>query len=181
MATDFRKIIHVTKQYCMKKMIFVRHGKAEEHTGSHDDYERSLITKGKSVSAKMARLLKKKLDDHAVLITSPAFRAYETAVIFARILGYEPDKILLRDKLYIPASLKSFSDITAELDEKTDTVIFFGHNPSFTEIPDLLSVTGCDIVPKSGIVCLSLKTDTWKDIFREKGTVEFFLKPDISI
>jgi phosphohistidine phosphatase len=165
----------------MKKMIFVRHGKAEEHTGSHGDYERSLTQKGKTVSAKMARLLKKKLNDNAILVTSPAFRAYETAVIFARILGYDPGKMILRESLYSPASLKSFSDITGELDEKINTVIFFGHNPSFTEIPDLLSVTGCDFVPKSGIVCLSFKTDDWRNILKEKGSVEYFLKPDVTL
>lgn len=160
-------------------MIFVRHGKAEEQSGPLGDYERSLTSKGKTVSARMARLLKKKLKDPAVLVASPAFRAYETAVIFARILGYDPGKIILKESLYSPASLKSFSEIISELDEKTSTVIFFGHNPSFTEVPDLLSTTGCEVVPKSGIVCLAFKTDCWKDIFREKGSVEYFLKPDV--
>ncbi len=165
----------------MKRMIFVRHGKAEEHAGSNDDYLRSLTEKGKMVSEKMARVLKKKEKNPAVLVSSPAFRAYETAVIFAKVLGYAPEKIILKESLYSPASLKSFSRITGKLDEKTDTVIFFGHNPSFTEIPNLLSVTGCDVLPKSGIVCLSFKTDTWKDIFRGKGSVEYFLKPDAII
>jgi len=165
----------------MKKMIFVRHGKAEEHTGSNDDYLRSLTDKGKTVSEKMARVLKKKEKNPAVLVTSPAFRAYETAVIFAKVFGYDPGTIVLKESLYSPASLKSFSHITGELDEKTDTIIFFGHNPSFSEIPSLLSVTGCDVLPKSGIVCLSFLTDTWKDIFRGKGTIEYFLKPDAII
>jgi phosphohistidine phosphatase len=165
----------------MKRMIFVRHGKAEEYTGSNDDYLRSLTDKGKAVSEKMARVLKKKEKNPAVLVSSPAFRAYETAAIFARVLGSGPEKIVLKESLYSPASLKSFSLITGELDEKTDTVIFFGHNPSFTEIPNLLSVTVCEVLPKSGIVCLSFLTDTWKDIFRGKGSVEYFLKPDAII
>lgn len=165
----------------MKRMIFVRHGKAEEHTGSNDDYERSLTEKGKTVSERMARILKKKEKNPAVMVSSPAFRAYETAVIFAKVLGYNPEKIILKESLYSPASLKSFSLITGELDEKLSTVIFFGHNPSFTEIPDRLSVTGCDVLPKSGIACLSFKTDTWKDISRGKGSLEYFLKPDATI
>ena len=107
----------------MKRMIFVRHGKAEEHTGSNDDYLRSLTVKGKTVSEKMARVLKKKEKNPAVLVSSPAFRAYETAIIFARVLGYDPEKIILKESLYSPASLKSFSLITGELDEKTDAVI----------------------------------------------------------
>ena len=119
-------------------------------------------------------MLKQKIKDPYVLVTSPAFRAYETAVIFARILGYDTEKIILRESLYSPANLKSFAVITEELDEKYNTVILFGHNPSFTEIPDILSISGCDIVPKSGIVSLSFKAKMERSIW-EKGSVEFFL------
>jgi len=162
----------------MKKLIFVRHGRAEEQSSSVTDFERSLTNKGKSVSEQMALILKEKETKPVVLVTSPAFRAYETAIVFARILGYDPDKIILKNTLYTHATLKSFAEILEEISDDTDSVILFGHNPSFTEIPDRLSRSGIDFLPKSGIVCVSFKTDTWKGIVREKGTIEYFLKPD---
>jgi len=162
----------------MKKLIFVRHGRAEESTSSVTDYERSLTNKGKSVSEQMAIILKGKEITSAVMVTSPAFRAYETALVFARVMGYDPDKIILKNTLYSHATLKSFAEILDEISDDTDCVIFFGHNPSFTEIPDRLSRSGIDFVPKSGIVSLSFKTDTWKGLLREKGTIDYFLKPD---
>ncbi|TFG41418.1 MAG: hypothetical protein E4H43_04420 [Bacteroidia bacterium] len=162
----------------MKKLIFVRNGRAEEQNSSVTDFERSLTNKGKSVSEQMALILKEKDTIPAVLVTSPAFRAYETALVFARILGCDPDKIILKNTLYSRATLKSFSEILEDISDDTDSVIFFGHNPSFTEIPDRLSRSGIDFLPKSGIVCLSFKTDTWKGILREKGTVDYFLKPE---
>ncbi|MBS1232316.1 MAG: putative phosphohistidine phosphatase, SixA, partial [Bacteroidetes bacterium] len=110
--------------------------------------------------------------------TSPAFRAYETALVFARVLGYDPDNIILKSDLYSRATLNIFSAIFEKISNDIGSVILFGHNPSFTEIPDRLSKSGCDFLPKSGIVCLSFKTDTWKGIAREKGTIEFFLKPE---
>ena len=162
----------------MKKLIFVRHGRAEEPDPSITDYERSLTIKGKTVSEQMALILKEKEKLPAVLVTSPAFRAFETALIFARVLGYDPDKIILKNTLYTHASLKSFAEILDEISDDIDCVIFFGHNPSFTEIPDRLSRSGIDFVPKSGIVGLSFKPDTWKGLLREKGNIDYFLKPD---
>jgi len=162
----------------MKKMIFVRHGRAEESTSMIPDYERSLTTKGKNISEQMALILKQKEKTPAVLVTSPAFRAYETALVFARVLEYDPDRIVLKNNLYSHATLKSFSEILEEISDDINSVIFFGHNPSFTEIPDRLSKSGCNFLPKTAIVCISFKTDTWKEIVREKGTIDYFLKPE---
>jgi phosphohistidine phosphatase len=162
----------------MKKMIFVRHGRAEEPTSMIPDYERSLTTKGKNVSEQMALILKQKEKIPVVLVTSPAFRAYETALVFSRVLEYNPDKIILKNCLYNKATLNSFSEIVEKISDDINSVIFFGHNPSFTEIADRLSKNGCDFLPKSGIVCISFKTDTWRGIVREKGTIDYFLKPE---
>lgn len=162
----------------MKKLIFVRHGRAEEQSSAISDYDRSLTNRGKIVSEQMAVILKEKENGRAVFITSPAFRAYETAVIFARTMDIDPDRIILKNILYSRVTLKSFAEIVSEVKDSEDTIIFFGHNPSFTEIPDRLSRTGCDFLPKSGIVCLSFRTDTWKGIVHEKGKLEYFLKPD---
>jgi phosphohistidine phosphatase len=161
----------------MKKLIFVRHGRAEKDTPGISDFERSLTADGKNTSEEMAMILNEKIQDPVILITSPAFRAYETAMIFVRILGYDTDQVILKNNLYHPATLNSFAEVIEPQDNNIDTIILFGHNPSFTEIPDRLSRNGCDFLPKCGIVCLSFKTDKWKGIVRERGNIEFFLKP----
>ena len=162
----------------MKKLIFVRHGRAEEPTSLISDFERSLTIKGKNISAQMALILKEKEKDPGVIISSPAFRALETALIFARIFGTDPEKIVLKSILYHRATLNAFAEIVENVSDGFNTIIFFGHNPSFTEIPDRLSKDGCDFLPKSGIVGLSFKKDTWEGIVREKGKIEYFLKPE---
>lgn len=162
----------------MKKIIFVRHGRAEETSSMISDFERSLTNKGKNISEQMALKLKERETGKRILVTSPAFRAYETAVVFARVLEYDPDDIILKSNLYSRATLNSFSEIFENISNDIDSVILFGHNPSFTEIPDRLSKNGCDFLPKSGIVCLSFKTDAWRGIVREKGIIEYFLKPE---
>jgi phosphohistidine phosphatase len=161
----------------MKKLIFVRHGRAEEQSDL-TDFERSLTTRGKIISAHMASLLSLKEQDPCLFITSPAFRAYETAMIFARELNASTENVILNDDLYHRATLKSLAEILETVDDKIDNIILFGHNPAFTEIPDRLSKEGCDFLPKSGVVCLAFRTDTWKGIVHGKGKIEYFLKPD---
>jgi phosphohistidine phosphatase SixA len=71
--------------------------------------------------------------------------------------------------------MNSFPYIIAELDDSDDNLILFGHNPAFTEIPDRLSSSGCDFMPKTGIVSLVFNVSSWKDTMRQKGRIEFFL------
>ena len=84
----------------MKKLIFVRHGKAEDPAPEISDFERSLTMKGKIISKLMAQKLREKENSPGIIITSPAFRALETAFIFAEEFGIEPEKIIINSKLY---------------------------------------------------------------------------------
>lgn len=165
----------------MKKIIFVRHGRAEEPAPSMTDFERSLTPKGKAISRQMAKIVREKEDDPGLFISSPAFRAIETALIFADEFGEDPGKIIIRSNLYFKINLTSFALMLEEIGEDTDKIILFGHNPAFTEIPDRLSHSGCDFMPKSGVVCLSFKSATWKGAMHEKGKKEYFLKPEKTI
>jgi len=162
----------------MKKLIFVRHGRAEEATSSFSDFERSLTTRGKVVSEEMAVILSGNEKKPDLFISSPAFRALETAMIFARVYGTDTEEVILKSSLYNRVTLKSLAEIIENIPGDAGSIILFGHNPSFTEIPDRLSKNGCDFLPKSVIVCLSFKTETWKGLVREKGKMEYFLKPE---
>ena len=162
----------------MKRLIFVRHGRAEELPPQITDIERTLTTKGKVVSRQMAIRLKDQNIIPDIYISSHAFRALETALIFAKEFEHKTDKILIRNILYFNINFNTLSELLSELSDDSTTVILFGHNPSFTELPDRLCRTGCDFLPKSGIVSLVFKTDSWKDLIRERGKQEFFMRPE---
>jgi phosphohistidine phosphatase len=161
----------------MKKLIFIRHGKAEDPVPEFSDFERSLTIKGKVVTSEMALKLKEKEKDLGVLVTSPAFRAFETAMIFNRIYGMSPEKIIINSDLYFNIDKTSFFGILRTVEEDVETITMFGHNPSFTELPELFCNIGIDVLPKSGIICLSFKTKTWSGISFNSGAIEYFLKP----
>jgi phosphohistidine phosphatase len=162
----------------MKKLILVRHGKAEDPFTGISDFERSLTPKGKIISRMMAGELKKTEKSAMILITSPAFRAFETAMIFAAELGIDPEKVLVNNDIYYKMNLRHLTSILSASKDKSDTIVLFGHNPSFTEIADSLSVEGCDFMPKSGVICISFNSGSWTDIKRKSGKTEYYFKPE---
>jgi phosphohistidine phosphatase len=164
--------------YGMKKLIFVRHGKAEDPASGISDYERSLTLKGKIISRLMARKLREIEKSPFTIITSPAFRAIETALIFALEFGVEPDNIIVNSSLYYKMNLRYLPEILAQEGDNCDMVMMFGHNPSFTEIANSLSCEGCDFIPKSGVVGISFDINKWPDIRQKSGNQEFYLKPE---
>ena len=165
----------------MKRLIFVRHGRAEVPDPEISDFERSLTLKGKSISKLMAMRLREEVNFPGNLITSPAFRALETAIIFAIEFDIQPEKIILNSNLYYKMNFRYLSDLLSMVSEDHETITFFGHNPSFTEIAGSLCKGGCDFIPKCGIVSISFNIKTWADIRPGSGKMDFFLKPEKSL
>ncbi len=161
----------------MKRLIFIRHAKAEEETSSISDFERSLTVKGKVISMGMAEILKKKDEFRGKIISSPAFRAIETALIFSRSLGYDPGKIAISEALYPGTGLQGLKGILEREGNEAGTIILFGHNPSITELPCLLARDGCEIMPKCGIISISFNIQKWSEIKQKTGQTEYYLKP----
>jgi phosphohistidine phosphatase len=161
----------------MKKLIFVRHSKAEDPVLEISDFERSLTTKGKSLATAMAIRLKEKEKSAGVIITSPAFRALETALIFAGIFKIPAEKILMSANIYYKFNLQTLHECLSRVSEDEETVTLFGHNPSFTELAGGLSREGCNFIQKCGIVAISFKISTWSELSQNSGSIEYHLKP----
>ena len=162
----------------MKKLIFVRHGKAEDPSAGISDYERSLTLKGKIISRLMAGKLRKIEKNPVTIITSPAFRAIETALIFALELGVDPDKILINSNIYYKMNLRYLPDIISGAGVNCETIIIFGHNPSFTEIVSSLCREDFDFMSKTSIAGISFDIMKWPEIKQRSGKLEYYLKPD---
>jgi phosphohistidine phosphatase len=162
----------------MKKLIFVRHGRAEDPSPEFTDYERSLTPKGKNISKQVARILAGTEGVPGLFITSPAFRALETAMIFAGIFGVKPETIILDNNLYYKMNYHYLLSLLSEVEKDIESVILFGHNPSFSEISNSLSSNGCDFMPKSGVAGISFNVKTWPEVKYGTGKLEYFLKPE---
>jgi phosphohistidine phosphatase len=165
----------------MKKLIFVRHGRAEEAAEEFTDFERSLTPKGKYVSKIMAQRLAESEKSPGLIISSPAFRALETAIIFAGEFRIKPEKINIDSNLYYKMNYQYLLNLLSTVDNETDVIMLFGHNPSFSDLSNSLSKDGCDYMPKTGITGISFNISKWTDMKRGTGKMEYFLKPEKTV
>ena len=161
----------------MKKLIFVRHGRAEEQGPGITDFERSLTVKGKVICHEMAERLVEREKEPGLIITSPAFRALETAYIFASEYGIDFEKIRIDSDLYFRADMKHFMELLHTVSEQIETITVFGHNPSITEIPDRLCREGCEFLTKTSVACISFQIRSWSELKPDTGKQEYLLKP----
>jgi phosphohistidine phosphatase len=161
----------------MKKLIIVRHSRAEDQTPEITDFERSLNGKGKLLARQMANKLKEKEKSPGLIITSTAFRALETAIIFAGEFRIEPEKIKMNSKMYFRMSSYVLDEIFSDTHNDIDTITIFGHNPAFSDIVNSMSIGGSESMQKCAVACISFNVARWSDIGNQKGTLEYYLKP----
>ena len=117
-----------------RKLIFIRHSKAEDHSPEITDYERSLTRRGKVNTMLMAEILKATVEHPGRIISSPAFRALETALIFSREYGISETQIRLAPELYLDIGENEFLPFIRSFQDDDATVTIFGHYPLITEM-----------------------------------------------
>jgi len=160
-----------------RKLIFIRHGKAEDQSPEISDFERSLTTRGKVNSRLMAEILKSRGEDPGQIISSPAFRALETALIFGKEYGVSADKIKLVPELYLDLIEEEFLHFVQSLDDRYHTITFFGHNPLITEMAAFFAADEPESLPKTGIYCLAFDAEKWSDVEPESCRTLYYLTP----
>ena len=121
----------------MKRLLILRRGIAVPHgSAEFADDDRPLTAKGEKRMREIGYGLKRcgvKLDR---IISSPLPRAYRTAEIVARVLGY-PDLLETADALRASESASSIASWVAARTE--EDLMIVGHNPAFTDLIGLLA------------------------------------------
>lgn len=166
-----------TVETVRRKLIFIRHSKAEDQSPEISDFERSLTVRGKVNTRLMAEILREKGEEPGRIISSPAFRALETALIFCREYGISPSDIKLSPELYLSPGEGQFLPFIHSLSDSDLTVTFFGHNPLITEMAAFFAADEPELLPKTGIYCLEFLAASWKDLAPDSGRTLYFLTP----
>lgn len=161
----------------MKHVILVRHATAVKKAPSKSDFDRSLRKSGEKEARDMVKRTKDLVGKPALIITSPANRAVETAKVFAKGLGYPVKKIELHEALYEELAPETFLQFLKGLDDKVDSVMIFGHDPSFTEFARFLLPDFDEALPKCGVVVAGINTTAWAEIAPKHSKAEQFFYP----
>ena len=160
----------------MKQLYLVRHAKSSWDEDWLDDFERPLNRRGKRDAPKMGGVLKEKGIAPDLIVTSPAARASATARILARELGYALERICYREQLY-EAATRDFVATIATLDDKHDSAMMFGHNPTLTMVANMFGGTTIVNIPTTGIVGIEFDYDSWIQVSENRGRFLFFEYP----
>jgi phosphohistidine phosphatase len=113
-----------------------------------------------------------------LMLSSPANRAIETALLFAKGLGYKPKKIVQDEGLYGTASPKEFLETLKSLDDKHGSVMVFGHDPAFSEFAQYMVNVFDALLPKCSVFGISANRRSWKNLKPGDGNLEYFESPE---
>ena len=153
----------------MKHLFIIRHSKASETAPDNSDFNRCLAPYGVNKATRISEYLSAKVPQVDLILTSPACRAFETAQIFARAFNYPESKIIGQAPLYHFGGIEQAMEIIARIDDAVDTVLIFGHNPTFNALAWRLCPEFRSSMPTSSVVGVDLKIKSWGKIEKAKG------------
>lgn len=163
----------------MKTLYIARHAKSSWKEPELADIDRPLNKRGKKNAPFMGTILKEKGVLPDLIVTSPAKRAKKTCFEIADKIGYKKSKIEIADEIY-EASTRELIQMIREYDDKYESVMMFGHNPSFTMLNNQLSDRYIDNIPTCGISAITFNSG-WKDVSEGSGKSEFFIYPKLYV
>lgn len=154
----------------MKKLILVRHAKAEDPALHADDFNRRLTDRGKANAESLGKWLSERVHGHPLIVCSPAKRTRSTAKRIARALGIPEDEIVFKETIYL-SSLSNLNYLLQEMPENRTEIIMVGHNPGMSELLDYLSDKAEEPFRTCGCAILDLSINRWVHTDRSCGRV----------
>ena len=158
----------------MKRLILVRHGKSSWEHELTDD-KRPLIKRGIKDGELIAKAFEKFFNKPAILWSSPAVRALETAKIFKKKLQIEDQVFFIRSGLYTFDKNDLLKQIES-CDPEVQTLMVFGHNPAMTGLVNELGNRYFDNIPTTGLTIIDFETKSWKELKKGKTVLNLFPK-----
>jgi phosphohistidine phosphatase len=160
----------------MRTLYLIRHAKSSWDSPGLRDFNRPLNERGLRDAPRMALLLAGRGVRPDLLVSSTAKRALTTAQFFAVSLGYPDGAIRREDSIYESAP-HNILRIISQLPDEAQTVLLFGHNPTFTEVANMFSDTLIENVPTCGIVQIESSADRWNTVHEGNAKVVNCLFP----
>ncbi|MFY0593527.1 SixA phosphatase family protein [Roseivirga sp.] len=160
----------------MKTLFIVRHAKSSWKHPYLSDFERPLNGRGKRDLPDMTNRFSE--TDYMVdlMLTSPAARALTTAKAFSDKLNMGNEQFLLKENFY-HASTRTIRNELAQVSDKADSVMIFGHNPGLTSLIETLSDFNLYNLPTCAICGICFEIGTWKEILYSTGQKIYYDYP----
>jgi phosphohistidine phosphatase len=147
----------------MKQLILIRHAKScwdNNLIDSKRPINKRGINDAELVSLELA---KDSTINPDLILVSKAERTKETAQIFIKNLKWNNIEAQLNSDLYDFSGESAFNVIIS-CPNHINTLVVFGHNPTFTLLASQLGSEFIDNIPTSGVVVISFDVEKWESI-----------------
>ena len=161
----------------MKEIVFIRHAKSDWGSEFLKDVDRPLAERGYRDAYTMCEWYRLNKPVPDLIVSSPAARAANTALMFMRHLGLTTQSFAFDDRIY-EAPADRLLLVVRSLPESASRVMIFGHNPGFTNLSNVLGENVFfDNVPTCGIVAFDARVSKWKDVEPKKAALQYYQFP----
>lgn len=159
----------------MKKIYFIRHAKAVKNV-TNSDFKRELSKVGKEEAKIIGKRLAIRGANPDKIYTSSAIRAFKTAKIIAKKVGFKKNKIVAKRDLY-GANVEILFSFLRGIKNKFNDVFLIAHNNEITQVCEFLSDSGIENIPTCGVFCIEFDVQKWGEIAPHSGKAVFFDYP----
>ena len=160
----------------MKNLYLTRHAKSSWGNPGLADIDRPLNSRGKKAAPLMGKLIVDRGENPELLISSPANRAFSTAKEFAKEMGCAETNIIVNRAIY-GAGAQQLLNLVQDVDDLYNSIMLFGHNPTFTSFCNLLSGENILNIVTCGVVRIDFEFSSWKNIDFNSGRMIYYEYP----
>lgn len=146
----------------MKTIYLIRHAKSSWDMNVAD-WQRPLNEASIERAHKIANLMHEKGIKPDKIISSFAFRALNTAIIFAKTLEFSLEDIEISGDIYEKKAPEIFKLIQRQND-KYKSIMLVGHNPCITVLYNMLTGRMLDNMNTSAVAGIGFNADKWDAI-----------------
>jgi len=158
----------------MKTLFLLRHAKSSWSDPQLSDFDRPLNERGRRTAPFMGQVMRERGYRPAIIISSPARRAKDTAMLVAGVLEH-PESIQFEDRLY-EAGPQTLLSITRAIDIDHSSAMLVGHNPGTEGFVRLLTGKN-EPMPTASLAVIELAIESWSDAELGRGNLKEVLRP----
>ena len=167
----------------MRRLLLLRHAKAERSQPGGADHARLLADRGRSDAPQMGAYLVRHGLIPDLAVVSPAARTRETWELAATAFKPAP-KVSYEERVY-GATTQALLAVIKETEPKVHTLLVVGHNPGLEDLATLLIASGDldarqrlkEKFPTSGLAVIDFALDSWGRLHPQAGRLDRFVTP----
>jgi phosphohistidine phosphatase len=167
----------------MRRLMLLRHAKAERSTLAGRDLDRVLTARGREEAPKVGFYMAHHGLVPDLVVVSSASRARETWELAASAFN-APPPVTWEDRLY-NADPKTILELIQEVE--SPTLLLVGHNPGLQDFARLIIAAG-DVdarerlnedFPTAGLLVIDFAFEDWSKLHAHSGRLDRFVSPQL--